>query len=339
MKKSIALLLTCIMAVMPVLTGCGNTETTDTTDMEEAASALPENAHSSSRNAEDTLILYFSYSGNTQQIAKWIEEYTGADMIQLEAEEAYPDDYDACVERAEKEHADNARPALATDLSTLSEYNTVILGWPCWNYSCPMLILTMLEEYDFSGKTIIPFTTSDASGFSRSLDEMKEVCSDAAYEDNGLEIKSREVDSSQERVNKWLSELGFEKVETESKMENAKEVSQLTVTINGEEYTATLEDTQAAKELTGMLPLTLSMQEMNGNEKYADLPDSLTQQIYSPGEIHEGDILLWGADTLVIFYESFPTSYSYTAIGHIDDPSGIAEAVGSGSVEVTIDAR
>jgi len=112
----------------------------------------------------------------------------------------------------------------------------------------------------------------------------------------------------------------------------------LKVTINGKKYTASLENTQAAKELTSLLPLTLSMQEMNGNEKYGDLPQSLTQKTYSPGEIHAGDILLWGADTLVIFYKSFPTSYSYTAIGHIDDPSEIDEAVGSGSAEVLLEA-
>lgn len=121
--------------------------------------------------------------------------------------------------------------------------------------------------------------------------------------------------------------------------ESEREATQLTITINGKEFTATLEDTQAAKELTEMLPLTISMQEMNGNEKYGDLPTALTQETYSPGEINAGDILLWGADTLVIFYESFPTSYSYTAIGHIDNPSGIAQAAGSGSAEITIEIR
>jgi len=120
--------------------------------------------------------------------------------------------------------------------------------------------------------------------------------------------------------------------------EGAREILKLKVTINGKKYTASLENTQAAKELTSLLPLTLSMQEMNGNEKYGDLPQSLTQKTYSPGEIHAGDILLWGADTLVIFYKSFPTSYSYTAIGHIDDPSEIDEAVGSGSAEVLLEA-
>lgn len=118
--------------------------------------------------------------------------------------------------------------------------------------------------------------------------------------------------------------------------ESEKEVTQLVVTINGKEFTATLEDTQAAKELTEMLPLTLTMSEMNGNEKYGDLPTGLTQDVYAPGEIHAGDILLWGSDTLVLFYESFSSSYSYTAVGYLDDPSGIKDAVGSGNAEVTI---
>lgn len=125
-------------------------------------------------------------------------------------------------------------------------------------------------------------------------------------------------------------------VESADNTESEKEVTQLVVTINGKEFTATLEDTQAAKELTEMLPLTLTMSEMNGNEKYGDLPTGLTQDVYAPGEIHAGDILLWGSDTLVLFYESFSSSYSYTAVGYLDDPSGIKDAVGSGNAEVTI---
>ena len=83
------------------------------------------------------------------------------------------------------------------------------------------------------------------------------------------------------------------------------------------------------------MPLTLSMSELNGNEKYNYLPFSLPTNSSNPGQIHAGDLMLYGSDCLVLFYESFATSYRYTPIGRVNDPSGLADAVGGGGVQVT----
>lgn len=114
-----------------------------------------------------------------------------------------------------------------------------------------------------------------------------------------------------------------------------KEENNMKLTINGNEYAAVLAETAAAKELRTLLPITMTMQELNGNEKHGDLPASLPQDIYQPGTIHTGDILLWGEDTLVLFYQDFPTPYSYTEIGHLDDPTGLAAAIGAGNIQVS----
>lgn len=106
------------------------------------------------------------------------------------------------------------------------------------------------------------------------------------------------------------------------------------VVINGTSFTAQLDSGKAASELCNMLPLTITMQELNGNEKHGDLPDTLTQETYAPGQIHAGDILLWGADTLVIFYKDFPTQYSDTKIGKILEPEGLRDVLGAGDAEV-----
>lgn len=107
-----------------------------------------------------------------------------------------------------------------------------------------------------------------------------------------------------------------------------------TVEVNGTAYAATLEDAPAARELLARLPLTLAMSELNGNEKYAYLDEDLPEAAVSVGRIQAGDIMLFGSDCLVLFYESFPTSYRYTRVGRIDDPAGLADAVGRGAVTI-----
>ena len=109
----------------------------------------------------------------------------------------------------------------------------------------------------------------------------------------------------------------------------------MTITINGQVFHATLYDTETVAALKEKMPLMLSMSELNGNEKYNYLPFSLPTNAGNPGQIHAGDLMLYGSDCLVLFYESFSTSYRYTPIGRINDPSGLADAVGGGGVQVT----
>ena len=109
----------------------------------------------------------------------------------------------------------------------------------------------------------------------------------------------------------------------------------ITVTAGGQNFSATLEDNETVHALVQLLPLTLDMSELNGNEKYFYLDQSLPTDSKKPVQIHAGDVMLYGDSCLVLFYESFSTSYSYTRLGSIDDPAGLAQAVGSGSTAVT----
>ena len=117
--------------------------------------------------------------------------------------------------------------------------------------------------------------------------------------------------------------------------EEEPDMLKIEIIAENQTFSATLYDNAAAKALMDMLPLTLNMSELNGNEKYYYLDTSLPTNASRPSGIKTGDIMLYGNSCLVLFYESFSTSYSYTPIGHIDDPAGLAAALGGGSVQVT----
>ena len=117
---------------------------------------------------------------------------------------------------------------------------------------------------------------------------------------------------------------------------SAGEADQLELEVNGSRYSVRLADTDAAAELAGRLPLELEMEELNGNEKYAYLEAPLPSAEEAPGEIHAGDLMLYGDDCLVLFYRSFESGYRYTPLGSLEDPAGLEELLGSGSVSATL---
>jgi hypothetical protein len=111
----------------------------------------------------------------------------------------------------------------------------------------------------------------------------------------------------------------------------------MNIKIGSQTFTATLYDNATATAFKSMLPLTVNMVELNGNEKYFDLSRSLPANASNPGTIQAGDLMLYGSNTLVLFYKTFSTFYSYTRLGRIDNVTGLADAVGSGNVTVTFE--
>lgn len=156
----------------------------------------------------NTLILYFSMSGNTETVANYIHEEIGGDIVKLETVQTYPEDYDELVDYAREEQRDNARPELETTIENIEQYDTIFLGYPNWWGDMPMPIYSFLDQYDLSNKTIAPFITHGGSGLSGTPANIANEEPDAVVTE-GLAINGDDVDDCQDEVNEWLNELNF----------------------------------------------------------------------------------------------------------------------------------
>lgn len=248
MKKGFALLL----AMVLMLTGCGSSSaSTGTTAPAEAtketaadtktkaistAAATAEQteddgteeavntAGTETESSSDALVIYFSRTGeqyvvgvidkgNTAIVAEMIAEQTGADLFEvLPEDDHYPLTYDALTDVAKQEQSDNARPAYAGEVLDLSQYDTVFIGAPVWWGDWPMIMYTVFENNDFSGKKLIPFSTHEGSGLSGFDKKLQSACPDAEVL-KGLAVRGSDAQNNQEEVREsvrsWLAEFGF----------------------------------------------------------------------------------------------------------------------------------
>ncbi len=132
--------------------------------------------------------------------------------------------------------------------------------------------------------------------------------------------------------------------ESQTSQENLIETGEvmkdtIRITIGDRVFIATLEANDAATAFKAMLPLSIDMRDLNSNEKFFDLSSNLPTNATNPQTINSGDLMLWGSNTLVLFYKTFSTSYRYTRLGKIEDPSGLLNALGSGNVLVIFELQ
>lgn len=150
--------------------------------------------------------------GNTEYVAKLIQQTVGGDLFRIETVDAYPLDHDPLVDQAADEQDENKRPALSSHVENFDQYETVILGFPNWWADLPMPVYTFLEEYDFGAKTIIPFVTHGGSGFSGTINTISQLQPDARVSENTLSLSRNSVADSEAIVVKWAQSLGLNAV-------------------------------------------------------------------------------------------------------------------------------
>lgn len=195
--------------VVGCMAACNSSSSTDTKTAEQAA------------QKPKVLVAYFSHSGenygvgeikegNTQKVAKEIARQTGGTLFRIQAVEKYPAEYDACTQRAKNEQAAKARPTLTERVENMAQYDVIYIGYPIWWGDMPMPVYTFLESYDFSDKTVHPFSTHEGSGLGRTETSLKETLPKTTTIGPGMAIKGhvaqKEPSAVFTAVRNWLEQ-------------------------------------------------------------------------------------------------------------------------------------
>ena len=147
-------------------------------------------------------------SGNAQLLAEMVQEMTGGDLFFIETVEKYPAEYRGTTDQAKTEQNDDARPELSSHVENMDAFDTVVLIYPNWWGTLPQPVFTFLEEYDFSGKTILPLCIHEGSKLGRSESDIASICPDAQLLD-GLSVRGSDAGSAQKEVEEWISNSGI----------------------------------------------------------------------------------------------------------------------------------
>lgn len=200
----------------PQQTSASNSAPAEESSRTNDSSASGEGAggsNSSSTPAEtgaNALVVYFSWSGNTENVAKAIQSQTDSDIFEIVPATPYSDDYNTVLDVAREEQRSNARPAISGSIENIEQYDVIYVGFPNWWGDMPMILYTFFDTYDLSGKTVALFCTSGGSGLSGTVNEVKSLEPNATVT-QGLHIGSGSSSNPDNGVSEWLNALGLAK--------------------------------------------------------------------------------------------------------------------------------
>ena len=147
--------------------------------------------------------------GRLRAVADMIQANTGGDLFSIRTSVVYPTDGGELIDYAAQEQDENARPELTSHIENLEQYDTIFIGYPNWWADLPMVVYSFFDEYDFSGKTIIPFNVHNGSRFSRTIQTIAELEPNATMVENGFTVSEQNVADAAGDVAAWLDELGY----------------------------------------------------------------------------------------------------------------------------------
>lgn len=194
MKKLLAMILAAILVASLCACGSDSVDSGETKDLKSQGGK--------------TLIVYFSWSNNTDKMAGYVHDIVGGDIERIEPSEAYPEDYDATADLAKAQRDNNERPSFNALSLNPEDYDVIFIGYPIWWYELPMIMRTFFDTYDLSGKIIVPFNTHEGSGNSGTYDQIRELEPKAEVL-KGLAIRGGKIADSRGEVESWLKAFGY----------------------------------------------------------------------------------------------------------------------------------
>lgn len=225
MKKIVTILLSLLLVA--AVSSCSNSSRSDKEETTVTKQVAPR-AEAGSEDAR-VLVAYFSWAdnaveiddvdavaspsviapGDVAQMASWVQKETGGTLFSIQVEDLYPSDWDECLSRANEEKANGTRPALTETVENLSDYDVVFLGYPNWWYSCPMAILSFIEEHDLTGKQIYLFCSHGSGGLANSVEDIASALPGSTVSDKVFDVYEEDASSAQADIKGWLAELGY----------------------------------------------------------------------------------------------------------------------------------
>lgn len=215
-KNTINYLFCTVLIMMIFLTACNSGASANDSSSSVDASTDTKNSSSDMLDADveqtesfiddKILVVYFSQSGHTKTLANQIHDQVGGDLFEITLEEPYPSDYGELDRQAQKELKEDYKPRLKTEVEDMESYNVIFIGTPIWYLKMTPPVKSFLSDYDFSGKTIIPFYTYGGAGGSV-VSDIKKLCPKATVQEDALAIRDSEVDSAQNTVADWLKKI------------------------------------------------------------------------------------------------------------------------------------
>lgn len=154
-----------------------------------------------------TVVVDGEVLGNTQYVAQLIGEYTGGDIFRLEPVDTYPTNHDDLLQRAAEEMRNDARPEINGTIENFDEYDVIYVGYPIWNADLPPIINTFLEQYNFDGKTVVPFCTHGGSGLAGTPETISDKLPNSTVIQNAFSLSRTNMDNAPSEVENWLQEI------------------------------------------------------------------------------------------------------------------------------------
>lgn len=288
MNKLLSLILT-----MVILASCSSQSSSSDTSRSSGQTINP--------GDNNVLVAYFSVTNNTKKLANYAKDHLNSDIFEIVPTQEYTSadiDYNSDCRANREQNDDNARPKIKYTISDISQYDTIVLGYPIWWGQAPKIMYTFIESYDFKDKIILPFCTSGSSSIGSSATNLAKSAPSA----NWLDGKRFAANTSKEEIGKWLDE-------------NIQKEENMKLSVDNQELDVIWENNASVEAIKNLCPLSINMHRYGGFEQVGSIGQSIVSNDKRITTL-PGDIVLYSSNQIVIFFGN--NTWEYTKLGHIN---------------------